>query len=74
MAAGLPVPKTREVLAALEQAGFRQVSQSGSHIKLRRGSRIAIVPNHGGKDVPMGTLRAILKQADISPEELRSLL
>ncbi|MGH2560935.1 MAG: type II toxin-antitoxin system HicA family toxin [Thermomicrobiales bacterium] len=66
--------KTSQVLRALERAGFQEVDRAGSHVKLRRGSQIAIVPDHGGRDMPPGTLRSILKQAGISADEFRSLL
>ncbi len=74
MAGQLPVVKTSQVLRALRRAGFQQVDQEGSHIKLRRGERIAIVPDHRGKDVPLGTLRSILKQTGLTAEEFRDLL
>lgn len=70
----LPAVKSSELIKTLERAGFREVSRSGSHVKLRRSSQIAIVPDHGAHDVPIGTLRSILKQADISVDEFRSLL
>ena len=28
-----------------------------------------VIPNHGGRDLPPGTLRAILRQLEISPDE-----
>jgi predicted RNA binding protein YcfA (HicA-like mRNA interferase family) len=65
----------REVKRKLEAAGFAQVSQRGSHVKfLRRdeqGIRTAIVPQH--REIQAGTLRSILRQAGISPEEFDSL-
>lgn len=66
--------KTRQVLRALERRGFVVVDQEGSHIKLRRAGRIAIVPDHGAKDMPPGTLRSILKQAGLTVDEFRTLL
>lgn len=33
--------------------------------------RRTTISNHGPKDIPKGTLRAILRDLDISPEELR---
>jgi len=36
-----------------------------------RSNRSAAVPNHSG-DIPVGTLRAILRQLDIAPEDLDS--
>lgn len=46
------------------QAGFEPVSVKGSHHKLRRGSQIVIVP-HPKKDLPLGTVKAILRQAGL---------
>ena len=49
----------------------------GSHMMLVHGTdpaRIAVVPLHMGKVLPPGTLRAILKGARLSIEELRRLL
>ena len=48
----------------------------GSHLHLRRapdGKRVT-VPVHQGRTVPVGTLRAILRDADISVDEFRELL
>ena len=65
----------REVKRKLEAAGFLQVSQKGSHIKFIKrtgqGIRTAIVPQH--REIQAGTLRSILRQAGISPEEFESL-
>jgi len=47
----------KEVVKALKRAGFYQVSQKGSHIKMRgfwRGKlQTIIVPNH--KEIAIGT-------------------
>ena len=62
-----------DTIKALERAGFTQVSQRGSHVKLRRqDGRIAIVPLH--RELARGTLRSILKQAGISADEFADLL
>lgn len=59
----------------LEAAGFQEVSQKGSHVKfVKEDSGIiltAIVPMH--KEIAIGTLRSILRQAKISPEEFDKL-
>jgi predicted RNA binding protein YcfA (HicA-like mRNA interferase family) len=71
----LPVLRAREVVAALEKAGFR-IHQTGSHARLRRVSRPVVsvtVPIHGG-DVPRATLRRILVQAGLTVEEFLRLL
>jgi len=65
----------REVKRKLEAAGFIQVSQKGSHIKFlqrtEQGIRTAIVPKH--REITLGTLRSILKQAGLSPAEFEKL-
>lgn len=61
--------KAREVLAKLERAGFIVRRRSGSHVVLRHpDGRQTYVSMHPG-DVPTGTFRKILKQADITEDE-----
>ena len=61
-------------MAALLKAGFRVRRQSGSHVILRRDSPFAqlVVPDH--KVLDRGTLRAILRQADLTVHEFIGLL
>jgi predicted RNA binding protein YcfA (HicA-like mRNA interferase family) len=61
-----------EVIAILQKSfGFMFVSQKGSHVKLRKiveGKAITvIVPAHD--ELAPGTLRNILRQARVEPEE-----
>jgi predicted RNA binding protein YcfA (HicA-like mRNA interferase family) len=69
-----PLPY-REVKRKLEAAGFAQASQSGSHVKFIKttpeGTRTATVPKH--REVAVGTLRSILRQAGISESEFEKL-
>ncbi len=69
-----PLPY-RQVKRKLEAAGFTQVSQKGSHVKFVRhadeGTRTAIVPRH--REVAVGTLRSIIRQAGIEPDEFDRL-
>ncbi len=64
------------LLRALTRAGFEEVRQRGSHIHLRRPSdkKRVTVPCHKGRDLATGTLRAILRDADISIDDFRKLL
>jgi mRNA interferase HicA len=57
----------KAVIKQLQAAGFVEVSQTGSHLKLfnLQTRRTAIVPIHSSKIIPLGTLKAIEKQADI---------
>jgi predicted RNA binding protein YcfA (HicA-like mRNA interferase family) len=54
--------------------GFTVRRQHGSHIILRRDDPFAqtVVPNH--RQIDRGTLRAILRQIDLSADELIKLL
>ncbi len=65
----------REVKRRLEAAGFVESSQKGSHVKFVRCSDeivdTAIVPRKS--EVPVGTLRSVLNQAHISPDEWNDL-
>ena len=73
----LPIISGQEILKILKKEGFLVISQKGSHIKVRKqrpsnGTITVIIPNH--KTLKRGTLKAILKQADITPEQLLSLI
>jgi predicted RNA binding protein YcfA (HicA-like mRNA interferase family) len=69
-----PLPY-REVRRKLIAAGFQEVSQKGSHVKFAKmtdeGLRTTIVPYH--TEVALGTLRSIVRQAGINPEEFEEL-
>ena len=53
---------SRKIMQKLEADGFRLVSINGSHQKFRKGDRTVILP-HPKKDLPVGTVRQIYKQA-----------
>jgi predicted RNA binding protein YcfA (HicA-like mRNA interferase family) len=62
--------KYREIVNSLKKSGFEFYRQAaGSHEIWHnpQTNRFTTVPNHTG-DMPEGTLRAILKQADIDTE------
>ena len=72
----LPRVDCQQLIRALKRAGFEEQRQHGRHLHLRRASdsRRVTVPVHKGRTVPLGTLRAILRDADISVDEFRDLL
>ncbi|MCL6443775.1 MAG: type II toxin-antitoxin system HicA family toxin [Alicyclobacillus sp.] len=73
MSPHLPVLSGQRMLAVLTLIGFVQVSQRGSHVKVRHpDGRIAILPMH--KELAPGTLRSILRQAGLSVDDLRKLV
>ena len=70
---GLPVVSGRDTVRALQQIGYEVVRQRGSHIRLRNlDTSRAPVPDH--RELKPGTLRAILRDADLSVDEFRALL
>jgi predicted RNA binding protein YcfA (HicA-like mRNA interferase family) len=68
----LPVVSGADVVAALTKGGFIRVSQRGSHVKMRKDERVAIVPMH--RELAQGTLGSVLRQAGLSREEFLALL
>jgi predicted RNA binding protein YcfA (HicA-like mRNA interferase family) len=62
------------VVRALQKIGFAVRRQHGSHIILRRDTPFAqtVVPNH--RQIDRGTLRAILRQTDLSVDEFVKLI
>ena len=74
--AQLPVLKPKTVLRALQRAGFYIHHQSGSHARLLHRTRLELrvtLPIHT-KDVPLPTLKRILQQAGLTPDEFRKYL
>ena len=71
----LPSFKSKEVIRCLERAGYVRWRQSGSHLVLYRklDNKTVTIPVHFGKDVPKGTLRAIIREAGMSVEEFLKL-
>jgi predicted RNA binding protein YcfA (HicA-like mRNA interferase family) len=53
---------SKKIVRRLRDEGFELVSVAGSHHKFRKGTITVIVP-HPKKDLPIGTARAIAKQA-----------
>lgn len=58
----------QDVIDALRKLGFEQVRQRGSHVVMRRGDHGCVVPLH--REIKTGTLAGLLRQAQVSPEEL----
>jgi len=71
----LPMLTARQVIRALEKAGFQVQRQTGSHARLKHvDGRVVTVPVHAGQDIGRGLLRKILRDADMTPAELLTLL
>jgi predicted RNA binding protein YcfA (HicA-like mRNA interferase family) len=70
MAQQLPSLRSAEVVRALERAGFQTKRQTGSHLILTKPGlrRPVVVPIHR-RELPRGTVLAIIRQAGITPEQ-----
>lgn len=68
----LPRISGKECIAALERIGFLQVRQRGSHVVMRLDDRGCVVPLH--RELKAGTLRGILKQAEVERDEFLAAL
>jgi predicted RNA binding protein YcfA (HicA-like mRNA interferase family) len=60
-----------ETIRRLEKLGFKQIRQHGSHVVLKKqtsaGEIGCVVPLH--RELAVGTLQSILKQAKLSVKE-----
>jgi predicted RNA binding protein YcfA (HicA-like mRNA interferase family) len=56
-------------LKILTSHGFSFVSQRGSHAKYRDSNGRTVVVPHPRKDIPIGTLRSMIRQSHL-PESL----
>jgi predicted RNA binding protein YcfA (HicA-like mRNA interferase family) len=67
----LPRISSKEAIKALERLGFEEIRQTGSHVVMKKitldGQIGCVVPIH--RELKVGTLSGILKQARVTPEE-----
>jgi predicted RNA binding protein YcfA (HicA-like mRNA interferase family) len=56
----------------LERLGFSIIRQTGSHVRLAQGNRRVTVPMH--RNLVVGTLQSILRQAGVSLEDFQNAL
>ena len=67
--------KPRQVIAALQQLGFIEVRQRGSHKQFRHpDGRVTTVPDHKGRDISPGLLRQILEDIRVSAEDFLRII
>ena len=71
----LPVVTANEIIKALEKIGFQGIRQKGSHLRMKHeDGRVVTIPVHQGKTSVRGLLRKILRDTELSVEELIELL
>ena len=71
----LPRLRGREVVSALQRAGFELIRVKGSHHFLRRADgRITVVPVHSGETIGPGLLNKILNDVEMNIDEFAKFL
>lgn len=67
----LPVLKPRELIKKFEKLGFTKDHQTGSHVVMyhKKDKKRAVIPLHI-KELPKGTLMAILRESGIDKQEI----
>ena len=55
----------KQILRLLKGHGWKVDRINGSHHILFKGEKIVVIPVHGNRELPKGTLNSILKQADL---------
>ncbi len=65
----------KELIRALKKAGFAVIRTQGSHHRLRHtDGRVTTVPVHAGETIGPGLLGQILRDCDLTHEQLEALL
>lgn len=73
--AKLPNPTGEELITALQKIGFCVVRQKGSHVRMKHeDNRVVSIPVHAGKTIGKGLLLKILRDADLSKDQLLDIL
>ncbi len=72
MPPSLPRISGAEAVRALQKLGFIVLRQKGSHVILLRESTGCVVPQH--RELKVGTLTGVLKQAGVTVEEFMQAL
>jgi predicted RNA binding protein YcfA (HicA-like mRNA interferase family) len=71
----LPILNAREIIRALERAGFEKQRQKGSHAFMRHpNGNTTLVPLHSGRDIDRVLLQKIIADTGMSELEFIDLL
>lgn len=71
----LPRLNAQKLIKALQKAGFEVIRIRGSHHFLKHpDGRCTVIPVHRGETIGPGLMSEILRDCEITPEELTKLL
>jgi len=68
-----PRPTGKEMVRFLQRQGLRLVRFVGSHHFMESSTKRTTVPVHGSHTMKIGTLRSILRDINLSPDEFERL-
>jgi predicted RNA binding protein YcfA (HicA-like mRNA interferase family) len=75
MGSKYPILPPKTIIKILKKLGFSEVSQKGSHLKLKKESPkklVVIIPMHD--EIAKGTLKSILEQANLDIDHFLEFL
>lgn len=71
----LPALKGKEVISLLGKIGFIEERQRGSHVFLKHpDGRATVVPVHSGETIGTGLLSKILRDVEMTKDDLLRIL
>ena len=69
-----PALTGKQVISLLKRAGFIEERKRGSHVFLKHSDgRVTVVPFHAGESIGPGLLSKILRDVDMTRDELHKL-
>lgn len=74
--AKLGIYRPREIIRAFERDGWTLKHHTGSHAILEKAGHEATlsIPDHPGKDVKRGTMRALIRDAGLNVDDFLKLI
>ena len=71
----LPALSGKELIFILKKAGFFAERQRGSHVFLKHGDgRATVIPVHSGETIGPGLLSKILRDVEMTKDDLARIL
>jgi predicted RNA binding protein YcfA (HicA-like mRNA interferase family) len=63
--------KVRDLIRRIESDGWRHIRTTGSHRHFKHATKpnVVTVPGHPGDDVPVGTLKSVLKATGVEAKK-----
>lgn len=70
-----PTLSGKEIVSILKKAGFTVERQRGSHVFMKHSDgRVTVVPVHSGETIGAGLLSKILRDVDMTKDDVLKIL